>query len=238
MDVSVNNSSPDGNMNILVHTNVRSITPDILPRPPSLVNVARVPHRRIQKHRPLGKPLALSPLLCPHHFAINQPLDRIWGPLDDVLVKPIGAIEAQIVNLLPAARAGGVEIGLDDGPVLAEELEVDLVLGLVALEGGEVDVEVEAGGVAAGALDVGPKDAVEEAGGGAPPGATAVVEGEGDGVGVGAVVAGLRGVVDGDLLQGLGVVEMRWVDWSCSWARHWRSDQDRSLGVEFDLSKE
>lgn len=114
------------------------------------------------------------------------------------------------------SRTCGEIIGLNNGHILAEELEVDLVLRLVAFEGGEVEVEVEAAGVAPGALDEGAEGAVPEAGGGAPPGAAAVVEGEGDGVGGGAVVAGLRGVVDGDLLQGLGLVLERWI-------RHGRS---------------
>lgn len=56
---------------------------------------------------------------------------------------------------------------MEDGEVLAEELEVDLVLGAVALEGGEVEVEVEAAGVAFRAMDECGEGSVEEAGGGA-----------------------------------------------------------------------
>lgn len=84
-------------------------------------------------------------------------------------MKPIGAIEPQIVNLLSVASPASVEIGLHDRLVFAQELEVDLVLGFVAFEGGEVDVEIEAAGVAFGTLDEGAEGAVEEAGSGAPP---------------------------------------------------------------------
>lgn len=56
-------------------------------------------------------------------------------------------------------------------------------MGLVAFERGQIDVEVEAAGVAFGALDEGAKGAVLETGGGAPPRAAAVVKGEGDGGG-------------------------------------------------------
>lgn len=124
-------------------------------------------------------------------------------------MEPIGAIKTQIVDFLSTAGASGVEVGLNDGPVLAEELKVDFVLGFVSFEGGEVDVEVEAGGVAGGAADYGGEGAVEEAGGGAPPRAAMAVVGEGDGVGGGAVGAGFGIVVDGDLFEGVGEVE-RW----------------------------
>ncbi|PON85209.1 LOW QUALITY PROTEIN: hypothetical protein TorRG33x02_190530, partial [Trema orientale] len=113
-----------------------------------------------------------------------------------------------ICSLFPAP----VAVGLDDRTVFAQELEIDLVLGPVALEGGEVEVEVEAAGVAAGAAYLGAEGAVAEGPGGAPPSAAAVVEGEGDEVGVGAVSAGLWVVVYGDLFQGLGLME-RWSLW-------------------------
>lgn len=93
-----------------------------------------------------------------------------------------------------------------DGLVLSQEFEIDLVLRFVAFEGGKVDVEIEAVGVAFGALDEGAEGAVVEAGGGPPPCAAAVVVGEGDGVGVRTMGAGFWGVVDGDLFEGLGVV--------------------------------
>lgn len=69
----------------------------------------------------------------------------------------------------------GVIVSLYDGLVFAQELEVYLVLGLVPLEGGEVEVEVEATGVAAGALDVGAECSILEPGGGPPTSAAAVV---------------------------------------------------------------
>lgn len=142
----------------------------ILPCPPSLTNAASIPNRSIQKHGLLRKPFSftLFPLLLPYQFPINDPLDHITTPLDSILVEPISAIEPQVVNLLPVPGAGGVEVGLHDGPVIAQELEVDLVLRFVAFEGGEVEVEVEAAGVAGWALDEGAEGAVEEAGGGAP----------------------------------------------------------------------
>lgn len=58
-------------------------------------------------------------------------------------MKPIGAIEAQIVDQLSVfsvAGAGGEEIRLDDGFVVSEKLEVDLVLRFVAFEGRKVEV--------------------------------------------------------------------------------------------------
>lgn len=125
-------------------------------------------------------------------------------------MEPIGAIESEAVDALPVSGSGGEVVGLNDGPVVAEELEVDLVLTLVAFEGGEVEVEVEAAGVAAGALDEGAEGSVEEPGRGAPPGPSAVVVGEGYGVGVGTVGTGLWGVVYRDLLQRLGL-----------WVKHW-----------------
>lgn len=115
------------------------------------------------------------------------------------------------MNDLSIAQSDSVEVGLDDGEVLAEELEVDLVLGAVAFEGGEVEVEVEAAGVASWALDEGREGAEEEAGGGAPPSAAAAVEGEDDGGGGGVVGAGFGAVVDGDFRKEFGLVEERWV---------------------------
>lgn len=49
-----------------------------------------------------------------------------------------------------------------------------------------------------------------EAGGGVPPCAAAVVESEGDGVGIRAVGTGFGSVVDCDLFEGFGVVGL-WV---------------------------
>jgi len=109
-----------------------------------------------------------------------------------------------MVDPLLVSCAFGVEVRLYDGPVAAQKLEVDLVLGLVALQGGEVEVEVEAARVAGGTPDEGGERTGAEAGGGAPPRAAAVVVGEGDGVGGGAVGTGLGGVVDRNLLQRLG----------------------------------
>lgn len=200
-------------MNILVDTNIRRITPHILPSPPRLINVARIPNRSIQKHGLRRKILTVPPLLRPHHLPIDEPLDLGRAPLDHILVEPIRAIETQLVNALPVASAGGVVVGLHNGHVLAQELEVDLVLRFVALEGGEVEVEVEAAGVACRTLNEGAEGAIEEFRSGAPPSAAAVVEGEGDGVGVGAVAAGFWGVVYGDLFEGLGF----WVE---SWISH------------------
>lgn len=127
------------------------------------------------------------------------------------------------MDLLPVSGAGGVKVGLNDCTVFAQELEVDLVLGLVAFEGGEVEVEVEAAGVAARAADMGAECAVLEARGGAPTSAAAVVEGEGYGVGVGAVRAGLWGVVYGDLFERLGLVKWWSLRVEC-WVRHWSCD--------------
>ncbi|KAL0913970.1 hypothetical protein M5K25_017465 [Dendrobium thyrsiflorum] len=111
------------------------------------------------------------------------------------------------MDLLSTANATSVNVGLDGGIVLAEELEVDLVLVLVAFEGGEVDVIVEAAGVAGRATDARGKSAIEEAGRGSPSGAAAVVVGDVDLPGVGRVEAGIGSVVDGDLVEGCGVVD-------------------------------
>jgi hypothetical protein len=91
-------------------------------------------------------------------------------------VEPIRAVETQLVNALPVAGAGSVVIGLHNGQVLAQELEVDLVLRFAALEGGEVEVEVEAAGVPCRTLNEGAEGAVEEPRGGSPPSAAAMVE--------------------------------------------------------------
>lgn len=67
----------------------------------------------------------------------------------------------------------------------------------VAFEGGEVEVEVEAGGVAGWAPDEGGKGASMEAGGSAPPcSAAKAIVGEGDGVRSVAVGTSLGSVVD------------------------------------------
>jgi len=114
-----------------------------------------------------------------------------------------------MVDPFVVPRAPREEVCLYEGPVAAQKLEVDLVLGLVALLGGEVEVEIETVGVALGALDEGGEEARVEAGGRAPPRAAADVVGEGDGVGDSTVGTGLGSVVDGDLLQLLGGVRER-----------------------------
>jgi len=163
-------------MNILVDTNIRCIAPHILPSPPRPINVACIPNGRIQKHGLLWKILTVPPLLRPHRFPINEPLDLVRAPLDNILVEPIRGVETQLVNALPVAGAGSVVVGLHNGQVLAQELEVDLVLRFVALEGGEVEVEVEAAGVPCRTLNEGTEGAVEEPRGGSPPSAAAMVE--------------------------------------------------------------
>ncbi|KAB1214451.1 hypothetical protein CJ030_MR5G005953 [Morella rubra] len=95
-------------------------------------------------------------------------------------MEPIRAVETQLVNAFPVASAGSVVVSLHNGPVLAQKLEVNFVLRLVALEGGEVNVEVEAAGVTCGALNASAEGAIEEPCGSAPPSPAAVVEGEGD----------------------------------------------------------
>ena len=121
-------------------------------------------------------------------------------------MEPLGGVEPQMVDPFVVPRAPGEEVCLYEGPVAAQKLEVDFVLGLVALQGGEVEVEIEPASVAAGALDEGGEGARVEAGVRAPPRAAAGVVGEGDGVGDGTVGTGLGSVVDGDLLQRLGGV--------------------------------
>lgn len=202
-------------MNILVDTNIRCITTHILPGPPRLINVARIPNRSIQKHGLVREILTVPSLFRPHNLPINEPLDLVRAPLDHILVEPIGAVETQLVNALPITGAGSVVVSLHDGLVLAQELEVDLVLRFVTLEGGEVEVEVEAAGVACRTLNEGAEGAVEEPRSGAPPSAAAVVEGEGDGVGVGAVAAGFWGVVYGDLFEELGFWVESWISHCC-----------------------
>ncbi|KAF7844678.1 hypothetical protein G2W53_001583 [Senna tora] len=225
---NVANNIYNGHMNVLIVANIRSIRTNVFPSPIPLSNIARIPNRSIQKHRLLRKPLFFPflPHFPPHYLPIDLPLDRIPTPSDRILVKPIGAIEPQVVNPLPVPAPAGEEIRLHDGLVLPQELEVDLVLGFVALEGGEVDVEIEAAGVAFGALDEGSEGAVVESGGGAPPCAAAVVVGEGDGVGFRAVGTGVGGVVDGDLFEGLGVVVGVgfWVE---SRVGHWWGKKER-----------
>lgn len=110
----------------------------------------------------------------------------------------------------------GVVISLNNGLVFAEEFKVDLVLGFVAFERGEVNVEVEAAGVSFGALNEGAESAIEIASGGAPPGYAAVVVCESDGVGLRTVSAGFWGVVNGDFLYRFGIVE--------HWIRHFPAE--------------
>lgn len=123
------------------------------------------------------------------------------------------------MDLLSVASTSGIVVGLHQSPIPAQELEVYLVLGLVSFHGGEVDVEIEAAGVSGGALDAGAESAVEEPCGGPPPCTSAVIVDKGYGIGVGTVSAGLRGVVNGDLFEGLGfMVRSLWVE---TWVRHW-----------------
>lgn len=200
-------SSPNRYTDVLIETNIRSIRSIVFPSPVSLSDIASIPNRSIQKHWLLRKPLLFLLLLLPsHHLPIDHPLDRIATPVDRIHVKPIGAIEPKIVDLLSFPSPRRVEVCLHDGLVFPQKFEVDLVLGFVAFEGGKVDVEIEAAGVAFGALDEGAEGAVVEAGGGAPPCAAAVVVGEGDGVGFRAVGTCFWSVIDGDLFEGLGVV--------------------------------
>ncbi|GKV50066.1 hypothetical protein SLEP1_g56782 [Rubroshorea leprosula] len=49
--------------------------------------------------------LTFLPLCSPHHLPIDQPFNKVWTPLDDILVKPIRAIKTQIVYLLPASSS-------------------------------------------------------------------------------------------------------------------------------------
>ena len=70
------------------------------------------------------------------------------------------------MDLFHVSHTFGEVVCLYDVPVTAEKLEVDLVLGLVSLQGGEVEVEVEAARVAGGAPDEGGERAGVKAGGG------------------------------------------------------------------------
>lgn len=79
-------------------------------------------------------------------------------------------------------------------------------MGFVTFKRRKIDVEVEATGVALRALDEGAEGAIEEAGGTPPPSPTAVIIGEGNGIGHGAVGAGLWSVVYGDLLDGMSLM--------------------------------
>lgn len=130
-------------------------------------------------------------------------------------MKPIRAVETQLVNALPVASAGSIIVSLHNCPVLSQELEVDLVLRLVALKGGEINVEVETARVTFGALNEGAEGAVEVPRGGAPPSTAAVVEGEGNSIGIGAMGAGFWGIIYGDLLKGLGFRVKSWVSHRC-----------------------
>ncbi|WVZ16335.1 hypothetical protein V8G54_009317 [Vigna mungo] len=196
-------------MNVLINTNIRLISSRVLPTPFPSGDPTSVPNRSIQKHSFLRESFSLLPLIPPNHTSIHAPLDHVAPPRNGVLVEPLGGVEPQMVDLFVVPGAPTEEVCLYEGPVAAQKLEVDLVLGLVALLGGEVEVEVETVSVAAGALDESREGAGVEAHGRAPPRAAADVVGEGDGVGDGTVRTGLGSVVDGDLLQWLGGVRER-----------------------------
>lgn len=145
------------------------------------------------------------------------------------------------MDLLSVASTGSIIVSLHQIPISAQELEVNLVLGLVPFHGGEVDVEIEPAGVTLGALYEGAESAVEEPRGGPPPCTSAVVIDEGYGIGIGAVSTGIGSVVDGDLFEGLGFVVWRslWVE---SWVRHlscrwWRSSESGDDDCEDDDEK-
>ncbi|KAG0472722.1 hypothetical protein HPP92_014579 [Vanilla planifolia] len=122
------------------------------------------------------------------------------------------------MDLLLSADSGCVHVGLHRVVVLSQELEVDLVLGFVTLEGGEVDVVIEAAGVTLRAADPGAECAVEEAGSGAPSRAATLIVGDVDLASGRGVEAGFGGVVDGDFLKDSRAVER----WDLGhWGRGW-----------------
>lgn len=140
------------------------------------------------------------------------------------------------MNRLSVPSPCSVVVCLDNGLVFTQEFEVDLVLRLVAFEGREVDVEIETASVALWALDFGTERAVEEASGGAPPRAAAVVEGYCDGVRFREVSADFGAVVDGDLFEGLGLVG--WSLWVKCRVRHWRGAGGRERKRERESGRE
>ena len=84
---------------------------------------------------------------------VDEPVDVGVGVVDGVGVEPGGAVVVEVHPLLVGARAVHVEVGLDDVLVVAQKLEVDLILGGGALAGGDVEAREQAARVALGALD-------------------------------------------------------------------------------------
>ena len=110
------------------------------------------------------------------------------------------------MNLLSVAGPGGVIVSLNNFLVFSQEFEVDFVLRFVPFKGREIDVEIEAAGVAFWAFDESAECSIQEASGGSPPCAAAVVVGESDGIGLGAMETGFWGVVDSYFFEGMGLV--------------------------------
>lgn len=143
-----------------------------------------------------------------------------------------------MVDLLSVSSPSSVIVGLHNGFVFANELEVDLVLGLVSFERREVDVKVEAACVSSGTLNEGTESSVQEASGGPPPCTAAMVVDECDRIGFRAMSACLGSVVDGDSFKRLGSmvvmitkrrslwVESRVHHWSYRW-RSWFGESRR-----------
>lgn len=91
--------SPNRNTNVPIEANIWCIASHVRPSPSCLSNVAGIPNWSVQKHRLLWKSLTIPPLHFPHQLPINDPLYKIWTPLDHILMKPIRAIKTQIMNL-------------------------------------------------------------------------------------------------------------------------------------------
>ena len=62
--------------------------------------------------------------------AVNEPGDGILCPTEAVSVEFLGSIEAEVVHILVATLAVNEEVELNLGGILAEELDIDLVMGV------------------------------------------------------------------------------------------------------------
>lgn len=122
-------------MHVLVRAQVRLITTSIRTGPQAIVDIAGIPHGRVQEHGLRGERLTQLALVLPNLHPVDEPHDLRGAPVNGVLVKRLRGVEPQRVDLLAVARALRVHVRLDDALVLAQKLEVDLVLRLVAFQG-------------------------------------------------------------------------------------------------------
>ncbi|OAE25495.1 hypothetical protein AXG93_1543s1110 [Marchantia polymorpha subsp. ruderalis] len=168
------------NANISILAHVGSMGPRVRTSPASVVDATGVPEGCVEVHGHLRKVIALALLLKADGFAVDEPLDSRRQPPDGVLVKGLGSVEIQLANHLVIPIPITIIIRVHARLILAEEIEIDLVLTVVALLGRQIEARVEPARVALGGQDPRAERARLELHVCPPPGSASAVEGQRD----------------------------------------------------------